>query len=228
MKVLLTGASRGIGYTAALRLVEDGHKVLALARSTTQLADLRRTAGAQLHPLQQDLSRLDAHQIEAAIRQLGGLDVLINNAGLLIKKPFPDLSADDWQASFQLNFFASVELIRVALPFLAQSQCAHIVNIGSMGGYQGSQKFDGLAAYAASKAALANLTESLAVELQDQGIAVNCLALGAVQTEMLESAFPGYTAPVNSQEMGKFVAHFAVTAQALFNGKVLPVSQSNP
>lgn len=228
MKILITGASRGIGYATALQLASKGHHVLALARSADRLEALAKKTAGKVIPLEQDLSELDEASLSAAIRQMGGLDILINNAGLLINKPFLALSRQDWQASFQVNVFAVVELIRVCLPFLAQSQRGHILNVGSMGGYPGSQKFIGLSAYSASKGALATLTESLAVELKDQQIAVNCLALGAVQTEMLESAFPGYTAPVNSAEMGIFIAQFATTGQQLFNGKILPVSQSNP
>lgn len=228
MKILITGASRGIGYQTALQLAEEGHQVLALARSEGGLQALTKAAGGNIHPLSLDLLQLDPSVLRKAIGQLGGLDVLINNAGCLVNKPFTELSRDDWQRSFQVNVFAVVDLIRLCLPFLAQSQGAHIVNIGSMGGYQGSQKFAGLTAYSASKGALATLTESLAVELQEQGVAVNCLALGAVQTEMLASAFPGYSAPINSQEMATFVAHFATSAQRLFNGQIIPVSQSNP
>lgn len=228
MKILITGGSRGIGYEAAWQLATAGHQVLALARSADRLQALSKKTSGGVIPLEQDLAALDEASLRNAIRQMGGLDILINNAGLLINKPFLELSAQDWAASFQVNVFAVVNLIRVCLPFLAQSPSAHILNIGSMGGYQGSQKFKGLSAYSASKGALATLTESLAVELKDQQIAVNCLALGAVQTEMLESAFPGYTAPVNSAEMGTFVAQFATTGQQLFNGKILPVSQSNP
>ncbi|HKK77285.1 MAG TPA: SDR family oxidoreductase [Saprospiraceae bacterium] len=228
MKILITGASRGIGYDTALQLAQAGHRVLALARNAERLEALAEQAAGNIFPLPQDLVKLDQARLTGAIEKIGGLDILINNAGLLVNKPFLDLSSEDWQNSFQVNVFAVVELIRLCLPFLAKSPQAHILNIGSMGGYPGSQKFLGLAAYSASKGALATLTESLAVELREQKVAVNCLALGAVQTEMLESAFPGYSAPTNSEEMGTFVAQFATTAQRLFNGKIIPVSQSNP
>ena len=97
-----------------------------------------------------------------------------------------------------------------------------------MGGFQGSSKFPGLSAYSASKAALGNLTECLAEEFKEMGIAVNALALGAVKTEMLEEAFPGYVPPVNAQEMAGFMANFATSGHHFFNGKILPVSVSTP
>ena len=97
-----------------------------------------------------------------------------------------------------------------------------------MGGFQGSSKFPGLSLYSASKGAVAVLTEAMAEEFKDEGISVNCLALGAVQTEMLEEAFPGYKAPLSADEMGKYIAGFALTGNRYFNGKILPVSVSTP
>lgn len=233
MKILITGASKGIGFETAYELSIAGHEVLAIARSQDQLENLKKRirsqkSTAKIHTLRMDLQAINTDQLSTSINTMQGLDVLINNAGLLINKPFLELSEQDWQQSFDVNFFSNVRLIRLLLPYLAQSQHAHIVNIGSMGGYAGSSKYPGLAAYSASKAALANLTECLAQELSSQKIAVNCLALGAVQTEMLENAFPGYQAPVNSHQMGAYIAHFCTQGQQLFNGKILPVSGSNP
>jgi NAD(P)-dependent dehydrogenase (short-subunit alcohol dehydrogenase family) len=105
---------------------------------------------------------------------------------------------------------------------------SHIVNIASMGGFQGSSKYKGLSYYSASKAALACLTECLATEFQESKIKVNCLALGAVQTEMFEAAFPGNKAPVKAHEMAEFIADFALKGHKFFNGKILPVATNNP
>jgi NAD(P)-dependent dehydrogenase (short-subunit alcohol dehydrogenase family) len=105
---------------------------------------------------------------------------------------------------------------------------SHIVNISSMGGYQGTSKYPGLSYYSASKAALAILSECLAVEFRELGIKVNCLALGSVQTEMFSEAFPGHRASVSAEDMGEFIAEFALTGHKVFNGKILPVAISNP
>ena len=105
---------------------------------------------------------------------------------------------------------------------------SHILTISSMGGLQGSAKFSGLSLYSASKGALAVLTECLAEELSEQEIKCNCLALGAVQTEMLSKAFPGYTAPLNPEEMAEFIVEFALHGHRYFNGKILPVSLTTP
>jgi len=234
MKIIITGASRGIGYdTAFLMATRGGHEVLALSRNEERLSRLAEEVEQQApeHPLRFlpfDLTQPDFPALKAAVEALGGLDILINNAGLLINKPFAVLTPDDWQRSFYVNIFGPVELIRFGLPWLKKSNHAHIVNISSMGGFQGSAKFPGLSAYSAGKAALSNLTECLAEELKEEGIKVNCLALGAVDTEMLQEAFPGMEPPVSSAQMAEYLSHFALTAHRFYNGKVLPVSVSTP
>ena len=126
----------------------------------------------------------------------------------------------------QSNYVGHVRIIQALVAVMPAG--AHIVNIGSMGGFQGSAKFKGLTAYSASKAALHTLTECLAVEFATQDIKVNCLALGSAQTEMLEQAFPDYQSPVMAFEMGKYVADFALTGSRFFNGKIIPVALSTP
>lgn len=234
MRVLLTGASRGIGYAAALALAADAqHQVLALARNADQLAALKAAAKVrqpahQLVVMAHDLRQPLPPPVLEWLTEQSGLDVLINNAGALRVQSFAETPDALWQELFEINFFAPMRLIRQLLPALRQGQSPHVLNIGSMGGLVGSQKFPGLAAYSASKAALANLTECLAEELREDSIAVNCLALGAVQTEMLDAAFPGYIAPVSAAEMGRWVADFALLGGRIFNGKILPVARSTP
>lgn len=234
MNYVITGASRGIGYDLALLLASDpGNRVLVLSRDAAKLEllakELDGVSGAGYFSyLPYDLSRPDASALLSAVSQMGGVDVVVNNAGALVNKPFVELSDADWRQVFDTNFFGPVALIRTLVPLLREGRQSHIVNISSMGGFQGSSKFRGLSAYSASKAALANLTECLAEELAEEGIAVNCLALGAVQTEMLAEAFPGYQAPLSSADMAGFIAYFATQGQRFFNGKVLPVSLSTP
>ncbi|MCB0636623.1 MAG: SDR family oxidoreductase [Lewinella sp.] len=231
MNFLITGASRGIGYDTALALAaHEAHTVLAISRNAERLEKLATTAHQRygrnaIRVLPYDLTQPEPARLLDWVHASGPLHGLLNNAGLLINKPFRELTSADWQASFATNFFGVVELVRTLLPVLDR---AHILNIGSMGGFQGSAKFPGLSAYSASKGALANLTECLAEELREEGIVVNCLALGAVQTEMLATAFPGLQAPVASEQMGRFVAYFLQEGRHFFNGKVLPVSVSTP
>ena len=117
-------------------------------------------------------------------------------------------------------------LTRIAIPYLQNG--SHVVSISSMGGIQGSMKFAGLSAYSSSKGALITLSELLAEEYKEQGIAFNVLALGSVNTEMLADAFPGYVAPLSAGEMANYIADFALTGNKFFNGKVLQVSASTP
>lgn len=231
MNYLITGASRGIGYEVALSLASSvDHRLFVLSRTREGLEQLIATAKDRygfhkIEVLVADIATIDPVAVHDWIAPFGKLDGVINNAGLLINKPFLELTVEDWNRSFDINFFSVVRLLQALYPLLAG---AHVLNIGSMGGFQGGSKFAGLAAYSASKAALANLTECLSEEWKADGIAVNCLALGAVQTEMLSLAFPGFKAPVSSSEMGAMVAWFLLNGHRFFNGKVLPVSMSTP
>ncbi len=226
--IIITGASRGIGYDAARQLARQGRRVLALSRNEAALQKLKTQAGEQLDYLAFDLMQPDTEALLDKVRLLGRVDVLINNAGYLLKKPFEEITGADWQWAFGVNFLGPAQLIQALRPFLEKSERAHILNISSMGGFQGAAKFPGLLGYSVSKAAIANLTECLAEEWKEKNIACNCLCLGAVQTEMLAEAFPGYQAPVSAEKMGDFVAWFATEGHYFFNGKVLPVSVSTP
>ncbi|WP_295649011.1 SDR family oxidoreductase [uncultured Mucilaginibacter sp.] len=234
MNIIITGASSGVGFEAALELILTGeHRVIALARSADKLSRLLEIAqglnpDCQLYPVAFDIVHDDyADLIQfIAARFDGKVDALINNAGVLINKPFAQLDETDFVEMLQSNYLGHVRIIQALLPMMAEG--SHILNIGSMGGYQGSAKFVGLSAYSASKAALHTLTECLAQELADRNIKVNCLALGSAQTEMLEKAFPGYESPVMAFEMGKYIADFALTGHRFFNGKILPVALSTP
>ena len=234
MNIIITGASSGVGFEAVIELILSGnHKVIALARSQDKLERLLEIAhglnpDCQLYALSFDIVHDDYEGLQQFIATNfdNRIDVLINNAGVLINKSFTQLLETDFVEMLQSNFIGHVRIIQALLPLIPAG--SHILNIGSMGGFQGSVKFPGLSAYSASKAALHTLTECLAQELIEQDIKVNCLALGSAQTEMLEQAFPGYQSPVMAFEMGKYVADFARTGHKFFNGKVLPVAVTTP
>lgn len=233
MNIIITGASRGIGYETALQLCREGHHVIAVARNGRGLEKLRNAVAAagadnRLMLLPVDIvSEKDVQELVYRARTLNGrVDVLINNAGLLLNKPFTSITREELREVYEVNVFAPFRLMQALLPLMEGG--GHIVNISSMGGVQGSAKFPGLAAYSSSKAAIANLTELLAEELKEKRVAVNCLALGAAQTEMLEAAFPGYRAPLSAGEMAGFIGWFAVNGARFFNGKILPVAVSTP
>jgi NAD(P)-dependent dehydrogenase (short-subunit alcohol dehydrogenase family) len=234
MNIIITGASSGVGFEAALELILSGkHKVIALARSQDKLERLLEIAhglnpDAEIYALAFDIVHDDYVDLQSFIKNNldNRIDVLINNAGVLINKPFNEMQEMDFIEMLQSNFIGHVRMIQGIVGLMPEE--SHIVNIGSMGAYQGSSKFPGLSAYSASKAALHTLTECLAVELVEQGVKVNCLALGSAQTEMLEKAFPGYQSPVMAFEMGKYIADFAITGHRFYNGKVLPVAGNTP
>lgn len=225
---IVTGASRGIGYQVSTKLAEENHQVIAVARSEEPLQDLAKQYPAYIKAFPTDLT--DEESVQSLVHSItssyDGIDILINNAGSLIAKPFQELTLDDWRSQIESNLISAVNITKQLLPHFNAN--AHIVNISSMGGFQGSAKFPGLSAYSVSKGALSILTEALAVELKEQEIAVNALCLGAVQTAMLEQAFPGIKAPVSPEQMGTYITDFALEGSTFYNGKVLPVAQEDP
>jgi len=235
MNIIVTGASRGIGYELVKLFSAGKHTVIALARNEQKLNQLQKecllnNSNARVITLVMDLQEEGSlDKLKGAIAQTeGSIDVLINNAGALVNKPFMELTLSDFNKAYSVNVFSAARIIQAVLPHLNTTVRAHVVNISSIGGFQGSVKFGGLSAYSSSKAAIACLTECLAEEYKDSRISFNCLALGAVQTEMLEEAFPGYQAPVSGGQMAAYIADFALNAQHYLNGKIIPVSMSTP
>ena len=224
MKTLVvTGASRGVGFEICQQAAANGHTVIALSRNILPLKGI-----PNIHPFSVDLS--NELEVVDFVKEISSsfksIDVLINNAGSLINKPFLETSSSDFEAVFKVNVFAVASLTRLMLPMMNAK--GHVLNITSMGGVQGSAKFPGLSAYSSSKGALVILTELLAEEFKDSGPSFNALALGAVQTEMLEEAFPGYKAPVSAVQMAEYIIDFALKGHQFYNGKVLPISSSTP
>lgn len=226
--IIVTGASRGIGFETALKLAESGHQVVAVARSGDKLQELSNQAkNGNITTVETDLTtEAGIQKISDTLKPFDRIDGLINNAGSTIKKEFMKSDISDFQKMMDINLLAPVRLIQAVKPKMAKG--SHIVNISSMSGFQGAAKFPGLSAYGAAKAALTGLSESLSQEFVSDGISVNCLCIGAVQTEMLGLAFPGYDAPVSAAQMGEYLADFVLTAHQFYNGKVLPVALSDP
>lgn len=223
--IVVTGASRGIGYALVTQLVNDGHNVLALSRN---IQSLQKITTDNLHSLGTDIgNETDLHKVKDFIaNNWQQVDCIIHNAGKLINKPFSETTTEDFLEVYKVNVFAVAELTRLLVPYLKKG--SHVVTVSSMGGIQGSMKFPGLAAYSSSKGAVITLTELLAEEYKEQGVAFNALALGAVQTEMLAEAFPDYKAPTTAEEMAGYIANFTLTGNQFYNGKVLQVSASTP
>jgi len=229
MNIIITGAGKGIGYSVVKKFAENkNNTIYALSRNIKQIENLCElgTKGKVI-PISFDLNKIieGDHTLNDLIEV--DIDILINNAGYLINKDFMDFTPSEINQIFNINFVAPSLLIQRIFKKL-NPKGAHIVNIGSMGGFQGSDKFSGLTFYSSSKAAIACFTECLATEFKSTNHRINCLALGSVQTEMLEQAFPEYKAPVTPDEIASFIVDFAINGSKFINGKIIPVALTNP
>jgi len=231
MNIVITGASSGIGREVVLKFSEtSGNRIFALARNAAALKSL--FAGAvhgNITGMVMDITGTQSsftalkNRIENEFKTV---DILINNAGYLVNKSFSEHSLEEISTIVATNFTGPAAVINALFPMLVSG--SHVVNISSMGGFQGSMKYPGLSFYSASKGALAVLTECLAAEFSGTGISFNCLCPGAVDTQMFNTAFPGYRAPVSAPDMAAFIADFAEKGNKFFNGKILPVAVSVP
>lgn len=232
--VLVTGVSRGVGFELFLQFAQmPDIIVIGVSRNKSGLKKLEEKCssniGKSFHLIEGDITHPELQiQLNSTLKTYGKLDILINSAGAIVNKPFDEITLADLQYCYSINVFAPYILTQQLLPWLTKSDLAHVVNIGSMGGVQGSSKFPGLSAYSSSKGALITLTECLAEELKDRNVAVNCVNLGAVQTEMLEAAFPGVKANHFPQEIAKWLIQFALSSHRFMNGKSVQLSNSTP
>jgi 3-oxoacyl-[acyl-carrier protein] reductase len=226
MNIIIVGASRGIGKALVEQLAKNSsNQILALSRNTKSMGTFNQFPNVKFAAFDLNASNVK-EQAQAIFAAFDSIDILINNAGYLVNKPFTELAKEDLDACYQVNVIGVMQTVQAAVPKMEKG--GHIVNISSMGGFQGSVKFPGLAAYSTSKAAVCSFTELFAEEYKETPIKMNCLCLGAAQTEMLEEAFPGYEAPVSAEKMAEYIANFALTAHQWINGKILPVSLSTP
>jgi NAD(P)-dependent dehydrogenase (short-subunit alcohol dehydrogenase family) len=229
MNIIVNGGTKGIGREIVNYFALDsGNLILVTGRDENALRILSDNH-KNVRSFPMDLTAVETHKtglLELVSSEFSKVDILINIAGLLVTGDFVDITSDTGRLMMETNFFGPASLIRILRPYMPAG--SHIVNISSMGGFQGSTKYRGLSWYSASKAALSCLTECLAVEFKTHGINVNCLALGAVQTEMFNQAFPGYEAPVEPGQMAEFICGFALTGHKFFNGQILPVALGNP
>jgi len=222
--IIITGTSRGIGFELALQFAKAGHQVLAISRKAPQVLIKNYNITCLAVDLGKEEELIEVEKF--LYHSWATVDIIIHNAGSLLLKPFTQTTQEDFESIYKVNVFGVANLTRVCLPYLKKG--SHVVSISSMGGIQGSMKFAGLAAYSSSKGAVITLSELLAEEYKDQGIAFNVLALGAVNTEMLHEAFPGYEAPISAKEMADYIYNFAVSGNKYHNGKVIQVSSSTP
>ncbi len=221
--IIVTGSGKGIGKETSILAAKSGIDVIAISRNTESLKNIK-----NIIPLDIDITKKESlnELVKLLKTKKIRIDGLINNAGCLIKKPFSNTDFEIFKKVYEVNVFGLAEITRLVIPFI--HNYGHVVNISSMGGIQGSLKFSGLSAYSSSKGAVSILTEMLAEEYKETGPSFNCLAIGAVQTEMLENAFPGYKAKVSAKKFANYLLDFLLNGSKFYNGKVLQVSLSTP
>jgi 2-dehydro-3-deoxy-D-gluconate 5-dehydrogenase len=186
-KALVTGAGRGIGKALALGMAEAGAD-LALVGRSDQVHDTAQDIeklGRQALVIQQDLCRPSTTEdvVAACVKKFGRLDILVNNAGTTHRAKAEEFSDEHWQAVMELNMNAVFRLCRAAGRVMLEQGYGKIVNVASLLSFQGGMT---VAAYAASKHAVAGLTRALANEWAPRGITVNALVPGYVRTEITE------------------------------------------
>ena len=215
---IITGTSSGLGFELVNKFIAENYNIISLSRSTCSIKS------SLVEHCNFDITNPKSiSELKKLIQsKYKTIDILINNAGMLINKPFVELSKKEFISVYDVNFFGVIELIKGILPFFKSK--SQIINISSIGGINGTNKFKGLSAYSSSKGALNILTEVLAEEFKETGPVINSLCLGSVQTKMLEQAFPGYKAQVQPREMANFIYDFSQSGGKVFNGKIIPIS----
>ena len=221
--IVVTGTNSGIGYEICTQAANLSYTVISISRNIEPLSKVN---GVESHSVDITDKKSISDFVEDLSKRNIKIDILINNAGALVNKPFLEINENDMEHVYNVNVFSVFKIIQGLLPYLSDE--AHVLNISSVGGLQGSVKFSGLSAYSSSKAALIALTECLAEEYKSTKWSFNCLALGAVQTEMLKEAFPDYQAPISAKQMADYIVRFAISDALYYNGKVISVSSTNP
>jgi NAD(P)-dependent dehydrogenase (short-subunit alcohol dehydrogenase family) len=226
--VVITGASGGIGRATTNMFAERGARVATFARSAEKLETLARRFGDRLITVvgdassEQDIDRLFA-ECES---RLGTCEILINCAGMIDPERLVKTTAQRWDRMFAVNVRSMFLTCRRALPHMIQRRSGVIVNVASISGVVGPEKFPGFVSYCASKGAVISLTEALAVEVKGDGIRVNCVSPGSVDTPMWAEASGGAPADMTPEEVAKTILFLASDDSRPMNGQNLNVFSS--
>jgi 3-oxoacyl-[acyl-carrier protein] reductase len=218
---LITGAGRGIGAATAQLLAQHGARVICVSRTESQLKtivdEINSTSPKySADYIQCDVSNAnDVSNVYTKLHEKGHkVDVLVNAAGVIFVEPVESITEAQWDTTFNVNAKGSFLMAQHAFKDMAELGGGSIVNISSLAGIRGLEKFPGFCAYTASKHAVVGLTESLAAEGKAHNIRVNCIAPGAVDTQMLQEAAPGLKTDAKPADIAKSILFLADTSQA--------------
>ena len=220
---IVTGASSGIGRATAEAFARHGALVATFARSAEKLIEIAQPFGDRMLAVggdvadPKDVERLFA-EVEA---RFGDCDVLVNNAGMIDVKRMVDSTAEEWDRMFAVNVRGAFLMSRRALPAMIAKRSGAIVNVASISGVIGPQKFPGFVSYCASKAAVIAMTESLAVEVAELGVRVNSISPGSVDTKMWAEASGGAPASMTPEEIAEAILFLASIRSRPMNGQNL-------
>jgi NAD(P)-dependent dehydrogenase (short-subunit alcohol dehydrogenase family) len=223
--VVVTGASSGIGHAAAELFAAHGAHVALFARSREKIEAIAARHGDRMLAVAGDVAEpADVERLFAEVeRRFGACDVLVNSAGMIDPKQVADVTPEAWDRMFAVNVRGTFLASRRALPSMSARRSGAIVNIASISGIPGPEKFPGFASYNASKAAVIAFTEALAVETKDLGIRVNCVSPGSVDTPMWAAASGGAPAAMTSAEVAETILFLASERSRPMNGQNLHV-----
>ena len=226
---IVTGASRGIGRSVALRFAQEGARVALVARSEKGLletAGLLRRNGAKCVALPTDITEPTAAQacVARAEKELGPVDILVNNAGVFLWKPFLESTPEEWNTVLSTNLTGAANFCRAVLPGMVSRGRGRIVNVASIHGMRGDAN---LAAHSAAKFGLIGLTQSLAREFREANIAINAVCPGTVENKVDETGREDRRAPLAEKlwprDVARAVLFLASDDAAAITGATLEV-----
>lgn len=221
---IITGGARGIGAACADVFIREGARVVIASRNSAELPETQKNLGPNSHAIVTDVSKADSVEnlFSETLKKLGRVDILINNAGVAFNhKSFAEHSEADWDRVMDINLKGTFLCCREA--FKKMEKGGAIVNVSSLAGFPGVEKFIGFTAYSVSKFAVTGLTESLAPEARECGLRINAVAPGAVNTEMLHTHLPNLRTSAEPKDVAEIILSICEDRSSQLNGAIIPI-----